>query len=88
MLARAAAALRPGGTMVYSTCTVSRRENEDRVAALLEAAAAGEAPPLAIDGLGERAAGLAAAADRRCLQVRPDRDRTTGFFICRLKREN
>ena len=27
--------LRPGGTLVYSTCTISRRENEDRVAALL-----------------------------------------------------
>jgi len=29
----ATAALRPGGTLVYSTCTLSPRENEERVAA-------------------------------------------------------
>jgi 16S rRNA C967 or C1407 C5-methylase (RsmB/RsmF family) len=26
--------------------------------------------------------------DPRFLQLRPDRDRTTGFFICRLKRDD
>jgi 16S rRNA (cytosine967-C5)-methyltransferase len=88
LLANAAAALRPGGVLVYSTCTISRRENEDRVAALLESAAAGESPPLAIEDLGARAPGLASAVDSRCLQVRPDRDRTTGFFICRLRRDD
>ena len=41
-LLAAARLLRPGGTLVYATCTISRRENEDRVAALLAAAAAGE----------------------------------------------
>src|SRR6476646_3522402 len=58
LLRRAKAALRPGGTLVYSTCTVSARENEKQV-----------------DG-GER------------FQLRPDRDRTTGFFICRLRRDD
>jgi 16S rRNA (cytosine967-C5)-methyltransferase len=58
LLRRAREALRPGGTLVYSTCTVSRRENEAQV-----------------EG-GER------------WQLRPDRDRTTGFFICRLKRDD
>jgi 16S rRNA (cytosine967-C5)-methyltransferase len=88
ILARAAAALRPGGALVYATCTISRRECEDRVAALLEAAAAGEAPPLAVDDLGALAPGLVARHDRRCLQLRPDRDGTTGFFICRLRRDD
>jgi 16S rRNA (cytosine967-C5)-methyltransferase len=41
-------ALRPGGVLVYSTCTISRRENEDRVAALLEDSSAGELPPLVV----------------------------------------
>jgi 16S rRNA (cytosine967-C5)-methyltransferase len=86
ILVRAAAALRPGGTLVYATCTISRRECEDRVAALLEAAAAGEAPQLAVDDLGALASNLASTRDPRCLQLRPDRDRTTGFFICRLRR--
>ena len=58
LLDRAKAALRPGGTLVYSTCTISARENEQQVDA------------------GER------------FQLRPDRDRTTGFFICRLRRDD
>jgi 16S rRNA (cytosine967-C5)-methyltransferase len=86
LLAGAAAALRSGGTLVYATCTISRRECEDRVAALLESAAAGEAPPLVVDDLGSLAPDLASSRDPRCLQLRPDRDGTTGFFICRLKR--
>jgi 16S rRNA (cytosine967-C5)-methyltransferase len=88
ILRNAAAALRPGGTLVYATCTISRRENEDQVAALLEASVAGEAPPLAVEDLGARAPGLASPADSRCLRLRPDRDRTTGFFVCRLERRH
>ncbi len=88
LLAKAAAALRPGGTLVYSVCTISPREGEERVAALLEASAAGEAPPLSVEDLGALAPGLASPHDGRCLQLRPDRDRTTGFFICRMKRHD
>jgi 16S rRNA (cytosine967-C5)-methyltransferase len=86
MLRNAAAMLRPGGTLVYSTCTISRRENEERIAALLAASAAGEVPPLELDDLGARAPRLAAPAEPRCLQLRPDRDGTTGFFIARIGR--
>lgn len=86
-LRNAAAVLRPGGTLVYSTCTISRRENEDRIAALLAASEAEEdVPPLRLDDLGALAPDLAAPAEPRCLQLRPDRDRTTGFFIARLIR--
>jgi 16S rRNA (cytosine967-C5)-methyltransferase len=87
VLERAAASLRPGGTLVYATCTISRREGEERVAALLEAAT-GAGIPLAVEDLGARAPGLASPHDGRCLQLRPDRDRTTGFFICRLRRDD
>jgi 16S rRNA (cytosine967-C5)-methyltransferase len=80
--------LRPGGTLVYSTCTISRRENEDRVAALLAAATAGEVPALELEDLGARAPDLASPLEPRCLQLRPDRDRTTGFFIARLRRHD
>ena len=86
LLRNAAAVLRPGGTLVYSTCTISRRENEERIAALLAASDAGEVPGLELDDLGARAPGLAAPAEPRCLQLRPDRDRTTGFFLARLTR--
>ena len=80
--------LRPGGVLVYSTCTISRRENEDRVAALLAESGSGEVPALSAEDLGERAPGLASPLDSRFLQLRPDRDRTTGFFIARLKRDD
>jgi 16S rRNA (cytosine967-C5)-methyltransferase len=86
LLRNAAAVLKPGGTLIYSTCTISRRENEDRVAALLRAAEAGDVPALRLDDLGASASDLAAPAERRCLQLRPDRDRTTGFFVARLTR--
>lgn len=87
-LLAAARMLRPGGALVYSTCTISRRENEDQVAMLLAAAAEGQAPALELEDLGTRAPGLAAPAEPRCLQLRPDRDRTTGFFLARLRRND
>lgn len=85
-LLSAARVLAPGGTLVYSTCTISRRENEERVTALLAASAAGEVPALELEDLGARAPALASPEEPRCLQLRPDRDRTTGFFIARLRR--
>jgi 16S rRNA (cytosine967-C5)-methyltransferase len=82
ILERGAAALRPGGALVYSTCTVSKRENEDVVLATLS-----RDPGLVADGLGADHPGLASPHDSRFLQTRPDRDRTDGFFIARLRRE-
>ena len=78
---RAARALAPGGTLVYSTCTISRREGEEVAAAVLD-----RAPGLAADDLGAEHPRLASRSDRRFLQLRPDRDRTTGFFIARFRR--
>jgi 16S rRNA (cytosine967-C5)-methyltransferase len=88
ILARGLEALRPGGTLVYSTCTISRREGEQRIEALLAQAAGGEVPPAAVDDLGALAPDLASPHDSRCLQLRPDRDCTTGFFVCRLRRHD
>jgi 16S rRNA (cytosine967-C5)-methyltransferase len=85
----AARVLRPGGTLVYATCTLSRRENEDQVGALIAASGGDEGlPGLELDDLGALAPALAAPAEPRCLQLRPDRDHTTGFFIARLVRDD
>lgn len=81
ILSRGAAALRPGGTLVYSTCTISRAENEDLVTAVL----AGR-PDLRADDLGAQHPGLASRHDSRFLQIRPDRDKTDGFFIARMRK--
>jgi 16S rRNA (cytosine967-C5)-methyltransferase len=92
ILAAGAGALRPGGVLVYSTCTISQTENERLIAAFLESQ-----PDFSIDDLAaERprfAAGSSPAAGargneirERCLLTLPDRDRTAGFFIARLRR--
>jgi 16S rRNA (cytosine967-C5)-methyltransferase len=75
ILRRGAASLRPGGTLVYSTCTISATENE---------AVAADAA-LEPDDLGVAYPTLASAADSRFLQTMPDRDATDGFFIARFK---
>ncbi len=81
MLVRAARALAPAGTLVYSTCTISARENE-QVAVGLESYAADVAP----DELGEEHPRLASRRDPHFLQTLPERDHTTGFFIARFRR--
>ncbi len=88
ILARAAAAVRPGGVLVYATCTISRAENEDRVAALLASGAGDGVRRLGVEDLGARAPRLRSPLDRRFIQTRPDRDRTSGFFIARLNRDD
>jgi 16S rRNA (cytosine967-C5)-methyltransferase len=92
ILAAGAGALRPGGVLVYSTCTICQAENERLIAAFLESE-----PDFSIDDLaaerGRFAAGSSRAAgevaceiSQRCLLTLPDRDRTAGFFIARLRR--
>ncbi len=81
ILARGAAALRPGGTLVYSTCTISKRENEDVVVAAVRGDGA-----LVADDLGADHWALRSPHDPRFLQTRPDRDGTDGFFIARLRK--
>jgi 16S rRNA (cytosine967-C5)-methyltransferase len=78
ILDRAAGFIQEGGSIVYSTCTISRRENSDQALGLAERHG------LTIDDLGARAPHLADPHDSRFLQLMPDRDHTTGFFIARF----
>lgn len=57
ILSRAIGTVKAGGTLVYSVCTISRREGPDQVESF----------------------------DSRSIQLRPDRDRTDGFFIATLE---
>ena len=81
LLAAAAAQVRPGGTLVYSTCTISPRENEDRMIAFLDSS-----PAFGADDLGAAWPDYAHAADGRFLQLLPHRHGSDGFFIARLRR--
>jgi 16S rRNA (cytosine967-C5)-methyltransferase len=86
ILRRGAEALAPGGTLVYSTCTISARENEGVVGMFLDDRAEGVG--VSADDLGGLYPGLASERDPRFLQIRPDRDGTDGFFIARLRRHD
>jgi 16S rRNA (cytosine967-C5)-methyltransferase len=82
ILRAGADALRPGGTLVYSTCTISPAENEDVVNRFLSANAEFRIEDLRADvPLWDhgRVPGFA--------QTLPHRDGTEGFFIARLRRE-
>lgn len=77
ILVVAADAVRAGGTLVYSTCTISNAENERQIERFLEAR-----PDFALVPVGE-----AEAPPSPFLQTLPDRDATAGFFVARLRRE-
>lgn len=81
ILEAGATALRPGGTLVYATCTVSPRENEDVVASFLA-----EHPGFAADDLREQAPVWQHPSVPRFLLTLPHRDGTEGFFVARLRK--
>ena len=82
LLGAAASRVRPGGVLVYSTCTISAEENEGQVAAFLAAH-----PDWSADHLGEELPAYAHDGDGRFLRPLPHRHGTDGFFIARLRRE-
>jgi 16S rRNA (cytosine967-C5)-methyltransferase len=82
ILRTGADALRPGGTLVYSTCTISPAENEAVVAAFLA-----ERPDFRPDDLRADAPLWDHGRVPGFAQTLPHRDGTEGFFIARLRRE-
>lgn len=86
MLDAAAAAVAPGGVLVYSTCTIARAENEEMVDRFLASH-----PEFAPEGLApflpEGLRGEPGVAEGR-LQLLPHRHGTDGFFIARLRRRS
>jgi 16S rRNA (cytosine967-C5)-methyltransferase len=82
ILASAARALKPGGTLVYSTCTISPAENERLVQGFLAAN-----PNFSIVSAHGVAPTWEHPAVPGFLQTYPHRDGTDGFFMARLRRE-
>jgi 16S rRNA (cytosine967-C5)-methyltransferase len=76
-----AAALRPGGVLVYSTCTISPAENEGVVSEFL-----GRHPEFEADRLGSDVPVWQHPGVPSFLLTLPHRDGTEGFFIARLRR--
>jgi 16S rRNA (cytosine967-C5)-methyltransferase len=82
ILAAGAAAVAPGGALVYSVCTISRAEGPDVVEAFLR-----DHPDFNVEeAQGDREAlrGMRAGPG---MQLMPHRDATDGFFIARLRRD-
>jgi len=82
ILAQAASCVKPGGALVYSTCTLLRAENESVIEAFLS-----ERPEFRLVPAAELPAVvqplLTAEGHLRCL---PHRHDTDGFFAARLER--
>jgi 16S rRNA (cytosine967-C5)-methyltransferase len=88
VLDRAAALARPGGRIVYITCSILPEENDDALAAFLERNGGFKPLPqadvLAQAGLGQLSALTHATAFG--LQMTPHRTGTDGFFVAVLQR--
>ncbi|MCF2661023.1 16S rRNA (cytosine(967)-C(5))-methyltransferase RsmB [Pseudoflavonifractor phocaeensis] len=79
ILANAARYVRPGGTLLYSTCTLLRRENEAVVRDFLEGHPTYKAEAFTLPGpVGEVEDGM--------VTLWPHRHGTDGFFICKLRK--
>ena len=81
ILRAGADALAPGGTLVYSTCTISPTENERVIDAFLA-----ERPEFEADDLRREVPVWQHPSVPFHLQTLPHRDGTEGFFIARLRR--
>lgn len=77
ILQAAAALVRPGGVLVYATCSVLDAENRQQVARFLQAQPGWRLQPFAVAGL---------AADDGCLQLHTAQHHTDGFFAALLQR--
>jgi 16S rRNA (cytosine967-C5)-methyltransferase len=81
ILAAGAHALRPGGVLVYSTCTISAAENERQIERFLQ-----RNPEFALDHLGNEQQIHTHPRASHLLLTMPHRDHTAGFFIARMRR--
>lgn len=78
ILDSAAKLVKPGGRLVYSTCTFNRRENEGSVEAFLSRHSDFFPEDFSLPGVGCSANG--------CLRLWPHRLEGEGHFVCRLRK--
>lgn len=80
LLDHVASLLKPGGTLVYSTCTLAQAENRDQVKAFLA-----RRPDFQLSPIGaEEVQGASVLAADGMIEVLPQDYLTDGFFIARM----
>ncbi|HET8726793.1 MAG TPA: RsmB/NOP family class I SAM-dependent RNA methyltransferase [Alphaproteobacteria bacterium] len=75
---------KPGGRVIYATCSLLPDENEDRIASFLKDHQ--EFRPLPVPEVWGEAVGGACPGDGPFLRLTPARHRTDGFFVAILER--
>ncbi|WP_033073220.1 RsmB/NOP family class I SAM-dependent RNA methyltransferase [Sphingopyxis sp. MWB1] len=85
LLARAATWVRPGGILVYATCSLERAEGEDQISAFLSAHPDWQVDPPQVDELPPFIAPHAAGHTRTLPTLLGDKGGIDGFFIARLR---
>ncbi len=89
ILARAARLTRPGGRLIYVTCSLLAEENEERVAALLQRRCDYRVLPVGdvwSATVAARGGGVLPRAGADMLRLDPDGFGTDGFFVAVLER--
>jgi len=87
MLFSAYDALRPGGEIVYSTCTYAKEENEEVVANLLENVAGAKLLDINLDIPHEHGLSEFGNEFKKCYRIYPQHLQSEGFFIAKIKKE-
>lgn len=86
LLHRASGWLKPGGTLVYATCSLEPQEGENQVAHFLKHHAGFALDPVRADELPDGVTPLADGSLRLLPGMLSDKGRLDGFFIARFRR--
>lgn len=86
MLFSAYDALRPGGELVYSTCTYAKEENEEVVQNLLDNVRNAKLEPLGLDVPHEPGLSDYGSEFGRCYRIYPHHLQSEGFFIAKIRK--
>ncbi len=84
ILRRAAPLVKPGGRLVYATCSILMEENEDQIESFLKERPEFEVLP--VGGVWHETLGTECPSDDPYLHLTPARHGTDGFFIAILER--
>jgi 16S rRNA (cytosine967-C5)-methyltransferase len=87
LLRASAEMVKPGGLVVYCTCSLQAAEGEDQIAAALAAGLPFERVPVTAEEVGGLSEAITAKGELRTLPCHwPDRGGLDGFFAARLRR--